>query len=72
MGRPARTGRARRAGAIFTPQPQGPAPQADPTQDRQRTENEIINMIKDMIGPEMWQPQGKGSIRILRGQLIIS
>ena len=39
---------------------------------RQRTEETLINVIKDAIGQEMWQPLGKGSIRIVRNKLIVS
>jgi hypothetical protein len=67
-------GRGGTGGDLFAPRSGSPGPAApgEAGQDRQRAEAEIINMIKDMIGPDMWQPQGKGSIRILRGQLIIS
>ncbi len=33
---------------------------------------QLIESIKNSIGPGMWAPQGKGSISILRGRLIIS
>ncbi len=33
---------------------------------------QLIESIKNSIGPEMWAPEGKGSISILRGRLIIS
>ena len=39
---------------------------------RQRTREALIGVIKDAIGQDMWQPLGKGSIRIVRNKLIIS
>jgi len=32
----------------------------------------LIEVIKGAIGPEMWQPQGKGSISIYNGKLVIT
>ncbi len=43
-----------------------------PAQQRKRMRDNLIGMIKESIGEDMWQPQGKGSIRIMRGKLIIS
>ena len=39
---------------------------------RKEREEQLINVIKDAIGEEMWRPTGKGSIRILRGKMIIT
>ena len=32
----------------------------------------LITTIKESIGEEMWQPEGKGSIKLLRNNLIIT
>ena len=41
--------------------------------DRQDTQAEsIIEIIKSSIGDEMWQPEGKGSIRVVGTQLVIT
>ncbi len=39
---------------------------------RKQVQETLIGLIKDTIGEDMWQPAGKGSIRILRGRLVIS
>jgi len=39
---------------------------------RARVREELIEAIKATIGPEMWQPEGRGSIRFVRNQLVIS
>jgi len=35
-------------------------------------EERIIQAVKDSIGDDMWQPDGKGSIRIFQGKLIVT
>ncbi len=42
------------------------------TQGRQRLEADLIEIIKNTIGQDMWQPIGKGSAKIVRGRLVIS
>ena len=44
----------------------------NPVQLRQQVRDELIAAIQNSIGPDMWQPIGKGSIRIMGGNLIIS
>jgi len=39
---------------------------------RERVEQTLIDIVKDSIGPDMWQPQGQGSIRLLHRKLVIS
>ena len=39
---------------------------------RQQIREDIVAIIKDAIGEEMWQPIGKGSVRLLGDKLIIS
>jgi len=39
---------------------------------RQRVRENLIEIIKDAIGQDMWQPMGKGSIRLLADKLVIS
>jgi len=41
-------------------------------QVRRDREQALIEIIRNAIGEEYWQPTGKGSIRIIRGQMIIS
>lgn len=43
-----------------------------PAGGRRRNEESLIAIIKDAIGQDMWQPIGKGSIRIMKGQLIVT
>jgi len=46
----------------------------EPDRREQRTamQNTLITAIKDSIGEDMWLPNGKGSITMLNGRLIIS
>ena len=51
--------------------------QGDSGKDRQREKAEklkegVIGVIKDSIGQDMWEPSGKGSIRIIGNRLVIS
>ncbi|MCD6303489.1 MAG: STN domain-containing protein [Planctomycetes bacterium] len=39
---------------------------------KKEKQEKLIETIKTMIGPEMWQPEGKGSIRIINKKLVIS
>lgn len=39
---------------------------------RKQTQETLIQIIKESIGEDMWLPQGKGSIRFLRNQMVIS
>ncbi len=41
-------------------------------EQRRRVRENLVGAIKDSIGEEMWQPVGKGSIRLLGDRLIIS
>ncbi len=42
------------------------------SEQRKKLRETLVQAIKDTIGEDMWQPQGKGSIRIFRSQLIVS
>jgi len=46
----------------------------EPTMSEQRAkvQENLINAIKNSIGPEMWQPDGKGSITVFQGKLVIT
>ncbi len=44
----------------------------DPKEQRERIKNTLIEIIMFSIGQDMWQPTGKGSIKILRNKMIIS
>lgn len=46
--------------------------QSDFVERQRKTGDDLIDIVKDSIGPDMWQPEGKGSIRIHRNRLIIS
>jgi hypothetical protein len=48
------------------------AEEDDYAERRRRLAKELIGAIKDSIGSEMWQPEGKGSIRLHGSKLIIS
>jgi len=39
---------------------------------RKATREALVQIIKESIGEDMWMPQGKGSIRFLRNQMVIS
>jgi len=41
-------------------------------EQRKKLRENLIGIIQDAIGKDMWQPQGKGSIRIFRKRLVIS
>ena len=43
----------------------------DPKKQREKIRTTLIEIIKFSIGEDMWQPTGKGSIKILRHKLII-
>jgi len=42
------------------------------TEQRQRQKDTLVEIIRNSIGEEMWLPIGKGSIRFLGNQMIIS
>ena len=44
----------------------------DPATARARREQQLIDAIRSAIGEPYWQPSGRGSIRILRGKMIIT
>ncbi|HUS48303.1 MAG TPA: hypothetical protein VNA25_17995 [Phycisphaerae bacterium] len=44
----------------------------DRTTSRKELEENLIKIVKDTIGEDMWQPQGKGAVRIMRNMMIIS
>ena len=39
---------------------------------RQDVQNSLLQIIRDSIGQDMWQPTGKGSLQVLNGRLVIS
>jgi len=39
---------------------------------RREMEDQLIEVIKNAIGEEMWKPTGRGSVRIFRGQMMIT
>ena len=41
-------------------------------EQRKKVRENLIGIIQDAIGKDMWQPQGKGSIRIFQKRLVIS
>lgn len=43
-----------------------------PAELRARQKSELIEIIKNSIGPDMWHPNGKGTITIFRNQLVIT
>ncbi|MCE5324842.1 MAG: hypothetical protein LLG01_00350 [Planctomycetaceae bacterium] len=49
----------------------GAAPVSD-AEERKKIEETLIKVIKTSIGEDMWQPQGAGSIAILRDRLVIT
>jgi len=44
----------------------------DAEEQAEKIRENVIGMIKDSIGEDMWEPSGKGSIRILGNRLVIS
>ena len=44
----------------------------DEQETRAQREQKLIDVIKDTVGPEMWRPEGLGTVRIWRNQLIVS
>lgn len=50
----------------------GRGEETDIAEQRQRLRDNLIETIKNTIGEEMWEPTGKGSIKILRTKLIIA
>jgi hypothetical protein len=44
----------------------------DMTAQREQIRDTLIEIIKMSIGEDMWAPQGKGSVRILRNRLIVA
>lgn len=43
-----------------------------PAEMRAYQKNQLIESIKNSIGPEMWYPNGKGTITLFRNQLVIT
>ena len=41
-------------------------------QSEAQLEENLINIVKSSIGEDMWQPQGKGAVKIMRNMMIIS
>ena len=39
---------------------------------RERNKKSLVKIVQDSIGEQWWQPEGKGSIRILRNRMIVS
>lgn len=46
--------------------------QESPAELRANQKNQLIESIKNSIGPDMWYPNGKGTITIFRNQLVIT
>ena len=38
----------------------------------ERNKKSLVKIVQDSIGDQWWQPNGKGSIRILRNRMIVS
>lgn len=60
------------SGAVNLGQPGASGQTGAATADIGAPEERLIAVVQSMIGPDYWQPAGKGSIRIFRGQMIIS
>ena len=41
-------------------------------EQKKKHHEKVVNTIKNMIGQDMWEPEGKGSIRVLNNKLVIS
>jgi len=41
-------------------------------EERQKLRDNLIGAVKESVGSDMWQPEGKGSIRLLGNKLLIS
>ena len=48
------------------------AADGDQEQSAEAMKEGIIGVIKDSIGQDMWEPSGKGSVRVIRNRLVIS
>jgi hypothetical protein len=44
----------------------------DRQEQRQANRDTLVQIIREMIGEDMWHPQGKGSVRLFGNQLIIT
>lgn len=44
----------------------------DLAEQREQVRKKLLSAVRDSIGEDMWQPDGKGSIRILNGKMVIS
>ncbi len=56
---------------LFGDQDEAPR-QATRAELRDRNKKSLVKIIQDSIGDQWWQPNGKGSIRILRNRMIVS
>ncbi len=60
-------------GTIFDPVDDTPDDQPKSYAEQKKAHSEkVIETVKTMIGPEMWAPHGKGTIRVLNNKLVIS
>jgi hypothetical protein len=50
----------------------GGAEEESIAEQRKRRREELVQVIKESIGQEMWAPSGKGSIRLMGNKLVIS
>jgi len=41
-------------------------------EQKKKHAEKVIETIKTMIGPDMWQPEGRGSIRVLNNKVVIT
>lgn len=56
---------------VFTSDPIK-AEEENTVENRKEMQEAFVGVVKDSIGADMWQPTGKGSIRIFRGQMIVT
>lgn len=59
-------------GSIFDTEEDTDDEADSPAEMKKEMGRKLIELVKDSIGPEMWQPEGKGSIRLFNDKLIIS
>jgi hypothetical protein len=56
---------------LFNDQEEAPR-KATRAELRERNKKSLVKIVQDSIGDQWWQPNGKGSVRILRNQMIVS
>jgi len=60
------------SGGLFTSDTAAKTEEGNTMENRKEMQEAFMGVIKDTIGGDLWQPTGKGSIRIFQGQMVVT